>query len=279
MQILWHPGKCKKRETCGPVCSPGAPPPYSVPVRPPAFWPGWTEGALSVTHSGNGLTSWKSLVTISFLPSHFPTQPMLSLFFSQSFSLTRRWCQLKQLMQYLAPTFMSLGILHYVRLLCSPFYNPDSRERRETEIHREEGAEVPRASLYTRIRELPVRVFYLQNISFYVIMFVCEEYEWTFKGDEYHFKNQSSFIWLRLPQVSYVTLGMTHRVSEPQFPYLQNGYNQAFPAPPQPHTQAVPCHTAFPKQPHCCLDIHDTATRSGAVSSRSSLWCACGEDF
>lgn len=205
------------------MCSPGAPPPHSVPVRPPAFWPGWTEGALSVTHSGNSLTSWNSLVAMSFLPTHFPTQPMLSLFFSQSFSLTRRWCQLKQLMQYLAPTFMSLGILHYVRLLCSPFYNPDSRERREREIHREEGAEVPRASLYTRIREPPVQVFYLQNISFYVIMFVCEEYEWTFKGDEYHFKNQSSFIWLRLPQVSYVTLGMTHRVLSLSFPICKMG--------------------------------------------------------
>ena len=35
-----------------------------------------------------------------------------------------------------------------------------------------------------------------------MIMFVCEE--WNFKGDEYHFKKQSSLIWLRLP----LTLGM-----------------------------------------------------------------------
>ena len=73
--------------------------------------------------------------------------------------------------------------------------------------------------------------------------------------------------------MSCVTLGMTHRVSEPQFPCLQNGYNQAFPGALPSHTQAGPITRA------CCLDIHDTATRSGAVSSRSSLWCACGEDF
>ena len=70
--ILGHPGKCKKRERCRPVCSPGAPAPHSVPVRLPAFWPGSAEGALSVTHSGNGLISQKSIVVMSFLPSPLP---------------------------------------------------------------------------------------------------------------------------------------------------------------------------------------------------------------
>ena len=76
-----------------------------------------------------------------------------------------------------------------------------------------------------------------------------------------------------------ITFGMTFKHSEPQFPYLENGYNQAFPAQPPLHAPVAPSCPGPTKQLCFCLDPQETATFSGTVTSRSSLQYECGQDL
>ena len=72
---------------------------------------------------------------------------------------------------------------------------------------------------------------------------------------------------------------MTFKHSEPQFPYLENGYKQAFPAQPPPRAPVAPSCLGPTKQLCFSLDPQETATFSGTVTSRSSLQYECGQDL
>ena len=164
LQILRTQASARRERGADPYADPGTP---ALPqcLQDVSCLSRLDPRALSLAHDRTHLTPRRSIVIMPFLPTMHPYPADPESLFQLIISFNKVLVPIKNsLFNTLHPPSCHLKFCIMSETSLLPILKP----RFKREIHREEGSEAPGASLYTRIREPPVRGFlFARHFSLY----------------------------------------------------------------------------------------------------------------